>query len=494
MRYVDDPRTTRVTMRIDGEAPGGRVTLRITGLVGERLVPLAFPTADAAERWFTQTFPDSDPGEVRRERDDRREVSVPYGLIGPSLALLGVRGDGSANAPVSSDRPALTPWVPASIGPGVLTDDEGQALPFERIRFAPTGTAEDWVRAGRSAELHVIGGPAWPLELVAPPRIEGSRGVGPWGTGLVLETRSGTLRCRAVEVDDHALLSRVAGGAQDRITMPPVALEEVEDLLRNAAWATTRARHESGAMDLDAYRRGLHDVEAFEVLMDEEGAEAIAMRHRIGRYPSGSTVRIASDGGWLTPDESLVRAAELAWTRDRTRTVRPWTANHFRDVAWHHRPAWFVALAAEGLQDWTSVPDEHRPAARDAAMASVRAVWDAVMAEDSDEMLREEVMEAIATAVATWRERRGKAPIGRQDLDRIVALVDPELLEDASEVTAYDEGYDDVSEYEREHEERWWAWAAEDDDAPADCPIDLDEFVDQVAAFAPVLDEDDIPI
>lgn len=489
MRDADDPRTVCVTIRTDGDSRGGAVMLRATKLVEECLVPLALQTVDDAAQWFTQTFPE--PGEERRDGPDRPPVTVPYGLVGPSLLLLGVRGDGPATVPAPWDPNTPTPWVPANVGPGVLLNERnGYSLPFESIRFATTGTDEEWVRASRCFELRPIGGPAWPLELVAPPRIEEPHGTGAGGSGLVIETRSGTLRCRRVEADDHALLSIAARAARDGFTMPPVTVAEVEDLLQLTAQASARARWESGAMDLDAYRRELLDLEAFEVLMDEDGDEAIALRHRIGRAPRGSTVRLSTGDGWLAPEDSLVEAAEQGWTRHRTRTLRPWAANHFRDVGWLNRPAWFVALSAEGSQSWTSVPDEHRPAALDAARASIEAAHDTVIEEEWQE--REDVTEEIETAVATWRERRGQRPLGQEAVHEIITLIDPALLERAPEPTVHDGWREDVLESDREYEERWEAWVEQDLGGPAECPIALDELVDRVAPFARTSDEDDL--
>jgi hypothetical protein len=467
-------------------------------------VPLVFGSDSSAAMWFRSA--------LLRERLTDLTVPIsgrsPEGLLRATFESLGVDADGSASAGAepSSATPSdawaddgPTPSVPVSVGPGTLVNDRnGSALPFERIRFGREDSAEAWTRAGETFNLFPIGGPRLPLELLAPPRIDVHH-PGPFGTGLVLETRAGTLRTRAVTREDVVLLTRLGLG-RTWLAPPSLSTAEVEDLLLLAAQAGARVRMRNHDLDLESYRHEVLDIERYEVLLDADGGAAEALRHRIRRARGGSTLRVASHlgtDGWLGHEESLVLAAEQGWTRGRTRAVRPTVAHHFVDVEDRPLAAWFVGLCAEGVYDWEDVDDEHRPGVLAAAMAWTEAEETAAIEQEEAEEKALLRTEKLAEHLAAWRAETGQLPLGWQDMHRLVELVDPSPPSEDDEFDGLDLGYYDADrEYEARLEEaeeasRWWAWIEDaPDDAPSDCPVHLETLVDRCAPFASIGEDD----
>ncbi len=536
MRYADAENTYEIKLgRWDDDVEGdylltarGTFTDEVRTQRNEvRTLRMSFSSDYHAIEWFKAHLirPGGDDQSERTARVDRLEqldVDIKAGLVQASLDFLTT---GATGEPLPARRwtdESPMPWVPRTVGPGILVNDRnGHSLAFEEIRFAK-GSAEegDWVLPGRTIRLVPIGGPEWRLELLAPPFV-GELQPGAWGTGLVLETQCGTLRTRLVTGNDVALLTRLQRG-RDRLAPPHLATEEVEDLLRLAAQAGARVRMAHSGLDLEAYRKEVRDIEAFEVLLDATGQETVGLRHRVGRARGGSTVRVASWlawDGWLDPDESLIVAAEQGWTRNRTRAVRPRVAHLFTSG----RPLarWFLGLAEEGVEDWAGVDDAHRLGALEAAMASIDAVRDADMEEAAREAasevendLRESVLaerEAkLRELLAAWRESTDQPALDDNEMVRLIGLIDPTLrpFETATEdehgghePSLYDLYYELQSdlEWERQYEsqlelaEEWNRWChwVEDEPDDAACPIDIDELIDRVAPFASLRDEDD---
>ena len=538
MRYADAENTHRIRLgRWDDDVEGDYLLTARGSFTDEdrtrwnevRTLRMSFSSDYHAIEWFKAHLirPGGDDQSERTARVDRLEqldVHIKAGLAQASLEFLTTRATGEPLPARRWTDESPMPWVPQTVGPGILVNDRnGHSLAFEEIRFAK-GSAEegDGVLPGRTIRLVPIGGPEWRLELLAPP-IVGELQPGAWGTGLVLETQCGTLRTRLVTGKDVALLTRLQRGG-DRLVPPHLATEEVEDLLRLAAQAGARVRMAHYGLDLEAYRQEVRDIEAFEVLLDATGQETVGLRHRVGRARGGSTVRVASWSawdGWLDPDESLVVAAEQGWTRRRTRAVRPRVAHHFttgRPLA-----GWFVGLAEEGIEDWAGVGDAHRPGALEAAMASIEAeeeaAWEEAASEAAMEMeedhrrsVRAERGTKLRELLAAWRESTDQPPLDHDEMARLISLIDPTLKPDE---TATEDDYEVLEqslsdlqselqrevESDREYESqlelaeewsRWYRWVEDaPDDAPSDCPIGIDELIDRVAPFAALRDEED---
>jgi len=469
---------------------------------------LWFPTWNSAVDWFHwatvrpegSTRQDAPPGSTLR-------AYAPESLL---LASFEVLGTAEGVVPVRPRHAGPRPWVPASVGPGVLVNERnGRSLPFERIQLLAGESGSEWGPAGRSFNLFPIGGPCLRMPLLAPPHIDAARSEDRRGLApdLVLKTFAGTLRTRRIIADDLDLLSRAARGASRAAQPPRVTVDEVEELLELAAAAGHRARSRGSELNLAAYRTGVRDIERFEVLLDEEGTEAIGLRYRINRPRGGSAVRVAEphDGAtWLSTEESLVRAAEDGWTRSRTHAIRPETVEHFLNVGTRPLAAWFVGLCADGIDDWSEVADEHRLGVLDAALAWTEAEEDAAREEAGAKYVQELAEREHSHRVDRLRHHLEEwlAETGQDELPwaELMGLVERIVPSPPSEEAEYDDpwsAYDIESEhdYQLELGEEWQRWYRWVDDSPEegylDCPISLYELVDRVAPFATTREEEE---
>lgn len=439
-------------------------------------IRLRFESEGEAQRWLSTLMSSSRRcREVSSKNETPTRFRISGRLLPLSFAVLGVAVDESRTT--SQSRQSDPSWIPSRIGPGILENAAtGRTMAFERIDFVGQNHDRGWVMGTQRMMLHATGGPQWPLELLASPsmRTPDPRDRTSTGSGLEFETAAGLLRCRDAQSEDQVLLSRLSRSSRD-LRPPALSQAEMRDLLDLDAQASARARQPSGAIDLDAYTKECREIERYEVLLDDARERTTGLRHRMRRASGGSTVRVWSEshpGGWFGRLESLVLAAEQNWARDRTIAVRPELAHHFAT----EQPidAWFVAIAEDGVDEWSGVRGEYRACVLD-------------MAENWTEWMAEEEWRANHEADEAWQMFEAA---GLEHLDQAGEAVTSSPTTPIQELTLQEEirlevEADIARGIEEEQWERWWAWIrAGAEDPSAECPIDLEELADRLRSFA----------